>query len=68
MGDAVQQHVHLADGPGGADVLLAEERQVIGARRRIRAGSRGIWISMPPEPHRRVVDAHALLRVDRFRP
>ena len=30
MGDAVQQHVHLADGPGGAVFLLAVERQFIG--------------------------------------
>ena len=28
VGDAVQQHVHLADRPGGADLLLAGEREV----------------------------------------
>jgi hypothetical protein len=28
VGDAVQEHVHLADGPGGADALLAGEGEV----------------------------------------
>jgi hypothetical protein len=30
VGDAVEEHVHLADGPGGADGLLAGEGEVAG--------------------------------------
>jgi hypothetical protein len=63
--NAVQQHIHFADGPGGAHLFLAIESQF-----------RGIGPAFPqvvagldqhaPGPHRRVINTHALLGIADF--
>ena len=63
VGDAVQQHVHLADGPGGADLLLAGERQVA----RVAARLADVVAGLDQHAARAdggVVDAHARLGLD----
>ena len=61
--DAVQEHVHLADGPDAAVALLAEEREVA----RVAAVLADVLARLDQHAARaagRVVDAHAWLRVD----
>ncbi len=58
-----KQHVHLADGPGGADALLPKERQVA----RVAAAFLHVVARLDQHAARaasRVVDAHARLRLD----
>ena len=62
MGDAVQQHVHLADGPGGAHLFLPVQRQLVGAAT-VLAQVVAHLDQHAAGAHGRVVDAHALLRV-----
>lgn len=61
--DTVQEHVHLADGPGGADALLAIEREVA----RVAADLADVVASLDQHTARPtgwVVDAHARLWLD----
>ena len=63
--DAVQQHVHLADRPGGADAVLAGQRQVA----RVAAVLADVVAGLDQHaagPAGRVVHAHAGLRIDDF--
>ena len=63
VGDAVQEHVHLADGPGGAVALLAEEREIA----RVAAALADVVARLDEHAARAaggVVDAHAGLRLD----
>ncbi len=63
VGDAVQEHVHLADGPGGADLVLAVERQIP----RVSPAFLDVVPALDQHAagaHRRVVDAHARLGLD----
>ena len=61
--DAVQQHVHLADGPGAAVEFLAGEFQVAGVAARLLDVLLG-QDQHAARPHGGVVDAHALPRLD----
>jgi hypothetical protein len=61
--DVVEDHVHLADGPGGADLLLARQNDVA----RVAAGVADVVACLDQHaarPGGRVVDRHAGLRVD----
>ena len=65
VGDAVQQHVHLADGPGGAHFLLAKEAHVAS----VLALLTHVVAHLDEHAagaHRGVVHAHAILRVADF--